>query len=52
MTTTEFLGTYPVRNIGKAEQGIHMPVGVTGVFSLYRDPKTKDILLKWQGEKP
>lgn len=30
-------GTYKVRSIGKGEQGIHMPVSISGDFAIYED---------------
>jgi len=34
-SNAKYHGTYPVRNIGKAERGIHMPTGLTGEFAIY-----------------
>ena len=31
----KFMGAYPVRNLGRGENGIHMPNGVTGRYSIY-----------------
>jgi hypothetical protein len=31
----KYLGTYPIRKIGKSEQGIHMPSSLCGTFSIY-----------------
>lgn len=29
-----YIGTYRIRKIGKSEQGIHMPAGVTGDYKI------------------
>jgi hypothetical protein len=44
----KFLGTYPIRKIGKSEQGIHMPSVLSGTYSIYLDETTRDITLKRQ----
>ena len=31
----QYLGTYPIRKIGKSEQGIHMPQVLSGTYSIY-----------------
>ena len=43
--TGTYKGTYPIRRIAKAEQGIHMPVGLTGTYSIYHNEKTGVITL-------
>ena len=47
-----YMGTYPVRRIAKAEQGIHMPTGITGYFSIYKNEDSGVLTLIPQGEKP
>ena len=32
---SKYHGTYKVRSIGKAEQGIHLPVGMSGDYAIY-----------------
>jgi hypothetical protein len=43
-------GTYPIRSLGKGEMGIHMPVSVTGVYSIYEN-KDGSLTLEKAGEK-
>jgi len=53
MTALEsvYLGTYPVRRIGKSENGIHMPQEITGNFSIYKNLKTRVVTLIPQDTK-
>lgn len=46
----KFLGTWPVRRIGKSENGIHLPSMITGMYSLYLDEKTGDVEMRKQGD--
>lgn len=34
-STGRFMGAYPIRNLGRSENGIHMPTGITGRYSIY-----------------
>lgn len=44
----KFLGTYPIRKIGKSEQGIHMPSVLSGTYSIYHNELTGEIILRRQ----
>jgi len=46
METYEHYGTYSIRNIGKAEQGIHMPSHLTGKYSIFVNPDYSVIVLR------
>ena len=46
---TEYIGTYPTRNIGKNERGIHLPFETSGEYKIERTGK--DFVLTWQGER-
>jgi hypothetical protein len=33
--TGKYMGTYPARNIGHGQTGIHLPTGTSGDFAIY-----------------
>lgn len=46
METFEHYGTYSIRNIGKCEQGIHMPSTISGKYSIYVNEDASTIVLR------
>lgn len=46
-----YIGTYPIRRIGKSEQGIHMPSDLTGDYKIEQDQITGVITLTPQGKR-